>query len=98
MLNSNYFSKRHFSLNLKAFNLWLQCNYGITFNMDHNYDQQLSYYHSYIRFLNYREKYVQERKKQAQENLASQSDYINIIEKELLADFDVVSHTSFYSK
>ena len=60
MLNSNFFSKRHFVQNIEAFNLWLQQQYGITFR-NTELDKQIDYFTKYISFINYRQKYKETR-------------------------------------
>jgi len=86
MLNSNYFSKRVFSLTLKVFHLWLEQQYNISTSKEDNvFTKQIHFYHSYIKFLNYREKYIQEYKKHSKKELQNQSVILNQIDKELLA-------------
>ena len=63
MLNSDYFSKRHFNLNMQGFNMWLQQRYGIYFSTT-DLDQQINYFHKYISFINYRQKYIQKHRKE----------------------------------
>lgn len=58
MLNSDYFSKRHFTLNMQGFGMWLNQRYGICFSTN-DLDQQINYFHKYISFINYRQKYIQ---------------------------------------
>lgn len=59
MLNSNFFSRRQFQLNITGFNLWLQQQYGIVFS-NSDLDAQINYFSKYISFINYREKYIKE--------------------------------------
>lgn len=59
MLNSNFFSRRQFQLNIAGFNLWLQQQYGIVFS-NSDLDAQINYFSKYISFINYREKYIKE--------------------------------------
>lgn len=59
MLNSNFFSRRQFHLNMEGFSLWLQQQYGIIFSSS-DLDAQINYFSKYISFINYREKYIRE--------------------------------------
>ena len=57
MLNSDFFSKRQFLLNMDGFRLWLKQQYGIVLQTS-DFDAQVHYFSKYITFINYREKYV----------------------------------------
>ena len=57
MLNSDFFSKRQFNLNLNGFGLWLQHQFGIHFQ-NKELDKQIEYYAKYISFINYRTKHI----------------------------------------
>ena len=94
MLNSNYFSKRHFQLNIEALNIWLNQQYGISFSNTNTIDKQLNYYNSYIKFLNYREKYIQQHKSKATNKVHHQGDIIKI-ERLLLDAFNIQSYTNY---
>lgn len=84
MLNSNYFSKRAFSLTLKVFHLWLEQQYNISCTNDTVFTQQVHFYNQYIKYINYREKYIQDQKKKVNNKLQYQSVILNQINKELL--------------
>lgn len=98
MLNSNYFSKRAFSLTIKVFHLWLEQQYNISCSNDVVFTQQVHFYNSYIKYINYRQKYIQDRKKKAKDKLQNQSLILNQIEKELLNDINITSYSSFIKK
>ena len=92
MLNSNFFSKRYFNLNIEALNLWLQSCYGIAFNKCSTLEQQKQYYNSYIRFLNYRQKYIREMEfKPSDKNCT----YLFILEQNVLSDYGIQSYTNY---
>ena len=93
MLNSNYFSKRFFSLNNEALNLWLQCNFKIAFGNKNDLDKQHDYFANYIRFLNYREKHIQKVKHTNSRN--EDRILVELLEKELLNEFDLSSFTKY---
>ena len=96
MLNSNYFSKRYFSLNNEALNLWLQCKYGISFGKKNSFEKQQEYFANYIRFLNYREKHIQDLKKTTYNN--QDIILIKVLEKELLNTFNLSSFSKHINK
>ena len=88
MLNSNYFSKRAFTQNLQVFNLWLEQQYNISCSQENElFTKQVHFYNSYIKFLNYREKYIQDKKKVKKNSKSSL--YSLIIFNELLKPLDI---------
>lgn len=96
MLNSNYFSKSYFNLNLKVFNLWLQTNYGISFSENESFDKQLSYFYNYIRFLNNRERQIRANITPSKTN--KPCTLISIIEIKLLDNLNITSYSTYSSK
>ena len=96
MLNSNYFSKRYFLLHNKALNLWLQCKFGISFGKKELIQTQQEYFINYIRFLNYREKYIQDSKKINIKN--EDFTHIRLLEKKLLTPLNLLSFSKYINR
>ena len=90
MLNSNYLSKRAFTLTLKVFPLWLKQQYNISIYDDNDvFTKQVHFYHSYIKFLNYRERYIQEYKKTTKTEFENQLKILHKLDRELLSNHSI---------
>ena len=99
MLNSNYFSKRAFAQNLQVFNLWLEQQYNISCSKEEDvFTKQVHFYHSYIKYINYREKYIQDRKKKAQNKLKEENKLLISIKNQLLINLDIKTYSEHINK
>lgn len=98
MLNSNYLSKRAFTLTIKVLHLWLEQQYQISCTNDVVFTQQVHFYNQYIKYLNYREKYIQDRKKSALKKIQDENKIIYSIKNELLTNLEIITYSEHIKK
>lgn len=98
MLNSNYLSKRAFTLTIKVFHLWLEQQYNISCTNDVVFSQQIHFYNSYIKYLNYREKYIQDRKKGTAKKMQEENKLLYSIKNELLNNLEIITYHEYIKR